>query len=105
MAVPRIYIGYNNTVTIQALDGGVAVDISGATKISVFLGSTEFDSVNNPSLFDLADLANGNVKLAYGAGMAKGVYAMRFITYDAIHPDGLVWSHETDDPQTLVRVV
>lgn len=105
MATPRIYIGYNNSVTIQALDGGVAVDISAATKISVFLGTVEFDSENNPGVFDLTDLANGNVGLTYGAGMEKGVYAVRLVTFDAIHPDGLVWTHETDDPQTLVRVV
>lgn len=101
MATGVIYIGRDNTVTLQLTDDGVAQDLSSATKFEVTINGVSVNSVDTPAAFDLSDAVNGNITLAFGGqALTEGTYNIRVVVFDATNTDGIVWVHE-DDPTTL----
>lgn len=101
MATGVIYLGRDNTLTLQLTDGGVAQDLSAATKVEVTINGLSVNSVVTPAAFDLSDAVNGNITLKFGdQAITEGTYPIRVVVFDAVNTDGIVWVHE-DDPTTL----
>ena len=93
MITETAYIGRDNTIDIQLLEDGVAVDLSGVTRMTLaFEGAVIADSNEDPGVFDW-DNGNGVVILKLGGlvGLTAGIYHTRLVVYDPINTNGIAW--------------
>ena len=104
------YLQNDNDIIIQFQKNNVAEDISAATKIAIefFTGENDrtlgaapaetFDTVADPTLFDVTDLSNGNVTFKPGPSgldpLTAATYFTRWIVFDANNTDGIIWGND-----------
>lgn len=106
MATGVIYIGRDNTLTLNLTDDNVAADLSAATKVQVTINGVTVDSAATAAAFDLSDLVNGNITLKFGdQAIPEGTYSIRVVVFDAVNTDGIVWVHEDDLTTVDLQVV
>lgn len=95
--VERVFLGRDNPVQVQFLQGADPFDSSPITRTVVSQGADNVlaDSDQSPGLLswsgDILTLKLGN------AGIAAGRYRVRVIVYTATYPDGLVILSEASD--------
>jgi len=90
----KVYTGYENQVTLELLDKGVAATgLETTTKAILIIGGQSYDSVANPTVFDLSDLASAIITLKLGGlGLTKTPDLGRLILIMPAYPTtGLVW--------------
>lgn len=96
MLTEVVYLGHDNVIELLLKADGVAVDLSGATKMTVTFGTVTISSTNQVMdliLWNKSEYAVGEVHLILGEGNIpannyKNVY---LVVYDPIYPDGIVW--------------
>ena len=103
------YTGNDNEIIVQLQTNDLASDISAATKVQLEFFSGEddrtigtapaktFNSIDNPTLFDVNDLATGKVTFKPGpAGLdplTADEYFTRWVIFSPDFPNGLIWSN------------
>jgi len=103
------YLSNDNNIGVQFLINEVPEDISEATKISIEFFSkesdrirgvdpvAEFNTTDNPTLFDLSGLIIGQVVFKPGPsdlGLNVGTYYTRWLIYDIMYADGFIWGND-----------
>lgn len=107
------YTQYENEIIIQFQENSAVKNLTGVTKFLVeFFGLPtdpinraapvmSIDSVTSPSLFDLTDIANGNVRFMPDSASLSSLtgtkYYGRFIIFSPSYPVGLVWAKTNKD--------
>ncbi len=105
MATGVIYKGRNNVPFVQLSDGKVAHDLSNMTHCEVVIDGVTYSSQAMPALFDLGQLAAGQIGLIFGSlDIVAGDYPIRVVVFDATNTTGITWIHEDDKRSLLVRV-
>ena len=103
------YTSNDNEIIVQFQTNDLASDISAATKVQLEFFSGEddrtigtapvaiFNSIADPPLFDITDLASGNVTFKPGpAGLdplTADEYFTRWVIFSPNFPNGLIWSN------------
>ena len=104
------YTGNDNEIIVQFQTNELAADISAATKVQIefFFGEDDrtigtdpvasFNSIADPTLFDVADLATGKVTFKPGpAGLdplTADEYFTRWVIFSPDFINGLVWGND-----------
>ena len=103
------YIQNDNKISVKLLVNSIAEDISGASKVSIEFFTKEsdrvmgvapikeFNSITNAALFDITDMANGNIIFKPGPSdlaLDAASYYTRWLIYSVNFPDGLVWGND-----------
>lgn len=103
------YNSNDNDISIQFFINGLPANLSGSSKVSIeFFAkesdrirgvdpAAEFNSFDNPTLFDITDLLNGKVVFKPGPSdllpLLIGSYYTRWLVYNVVYDDGLVWGN------------
>jgi hypothetical protein len=94
-----IYLGHDNSSDHLLKSNGVAVSLSGVTRMTLTLGSKLIDSDNgdaDPIRWAKAGYATGEFRLFLGAEViTPGNYQGVLIVYDGTNPNGVVWGRIT----------
>lgn len=103
----HIFTGRDNVVTLLVADNDTPVDLSSATDVQVTIDGITKSSAADPDLFDLSELVNGKIGLAFGSvtELTEAVHKIRVVTIDLGNPNGLIWVHEEQALGTSVRVI
>ena len=106
--VEYAYTANDNDIRAQFQVNNVFQDLSSATKISleIFSGKddreigtipvAEFNTVTDPSFFDMTDLVNGNIIFKPGPNdleLDADPYYARWVVYGAEFLNGIVWGN------------
>ena len=101
------YTQNDNNISVQLLINSIAEDISGASKVSIEFFTKEsdrvrgvapveeFNSIDNAALFDITDLANGNITFKPGPGdlgLDAASYFTRWLIYSINFPHRTMFS-------------
>jgi len=87
-----VYDAADNETRLQMLVNGTAVpDHSAITRAVLSFGTLDIDSDVAGALFDLAQTTYLGVQLGT-SNLRKGLHSVRVKTYDAQHPNGVVWT-------------
>lgn len=93
----------DNTEELVLLEDGEPIDATPVTRIEMDLGATTVDSRTAPDAFEWPvplpfKRPNGERTEVQGmrlnlskSGLSVGKYRGRLVTYDAGHPNGMVW--------------
>ena len=97
-----VYIGNDNTIDLQFLADGKAIDGSVITRTVLDIGGTVVDSSAVPAVFDWS-AGNGVLKMSLGnESLTAGEFEGTFTLYDAGNPAGIRWE---DDDGLIIEVV
>lgn len=104
------YTSNDNEIIVQFQRNEITEDISTATKVQIefFNGEEDrtigtapvetFNSIDNPTLFDVSDLANGNVTFKPGpsglGSMTADEYFTRWVIFSPNFTNGLIWGND-----------
>ncbi len=104
------YTSNNNEIIVQFQTNDIFEDISAATKVQIefFNGEDDrtigtapvatFNSIDDPTLFDVSDLANGNVTFKPGPSGLESLtaddYFTRWVIFSPNFPNGLIWGND-----------
>lgn len=99
MATEKIYVDHDNTVDLILKSDGVAVDLSNATKISISIGGTTFESANKATgviTWDQVGYETGEIRIDIGNetgldALAGSTYDAEITVFDASNPNGIAW--------------
>jgi len=105
-----VYTSYDNDIRVRFFINGVEANLSTATKFSIeFFAKksdrnrdiapvAEFNSIDNPTMFDITNILNGEVVFKPGPSdlspLSVETYYTRWIVFDIIFDDGLVWGND-----------
>ena len=103
------YTGNDNEIIVQFQTNDLAADISAATKVQIEFFSGEddrtigiapvatFNSINDPTLFDVTDLATGKVTFKPAPAeldpLTADEYFTRWVIFSPDFTNGLIWSN------------
>jgi hypothetical protein len=98
MITETFYRNRNNDNSLEILNNGSAMDISGLTRIQMIFGDVTYDSAYHTTVFDwTTNGASGQLDITIDpndpALPKAGTYKARLILYDATYPNGITWSH------------
>jgi len=112
------YTQNDNEIKVQFQEGGVAKDLSSVSKTEIDFFSNpkdperripavySVDSIASAALFDLTDLANGNLVFKPDTTMLANLpdsrYYCRFTIFNSSYPKGLIWARTSADLITLI---
>ena len=104
------YTSNDNEIIVQFQTNDLAADISAATKVQIEFFSGEddriigtapvasFNSIADPTMFDVTDLATGKVTFKPGpAGLnplTADEYFTRWVIFSPNFPNGLIWGND-----------
>lgn len=104
------YTSNDNEIIIQFRKNDIFEDVSAATKVQIefFNGEDDrtigtapiaiFNSIADPTLFDVTDLASGNVTFKPGptdlAALAADEYFTRWVIFSPNFTNGLIWGND-----------
>lgn len=104
------YTSNDNEIIVQFQTNDLAADISAATKVQIEFFSGEddrtigtapvatFNSIDDPTLFDVADLATGKVTFKPGpaglGSLAADEYFTRWVIFSPDFTNGLIWGND-----------
>ena len=104
------YTSNDNEIIVQFQTNNLAADISAATKVQIEFFSGEddrtigtvpaetFNSIDDPTLFDITGLATGNVTFKPGpAGLdplTADEYFTRWVIFSPNFTNGLIWGND-----------
>ncbi|MBW1709928.1 MAG: hypothetical protein JRG97_13320 [Deltaproteobacteria bacterium] len=95
MSTEIIYLGRDNSIVLVLKSGGVGVDLSGVTKITVAFGATLIESANPVSgiiTWAQEGYETGEIRLNLGdQSISQGIYNVPIVIFDVANPDGFVW--------------
>lgn len=94
-----LYAGHDNPLVLNFTLNDAPQSLINATKISVLFvePNLSYDTVNNPTIFDLSQASLGVVRVNLNATvLADGTYTLRVVVYDSINTHGIVYCHEKD---------
>jgi hypothetical protein len=95
-----VYPGYDNASELVLSVDKQPIVHTDITRVQIQLsGGAVLDSDTSPALLDLSHADRLVLRLGQ-AGLAAGRHRGRLVTYDAAHPNGLVW-----EPDIVLRVV
>lgn len=101
MKIESVYKGRDNTNDFILKADGVAVDLSGVTKMDLVFPAVTISSSNNPGVFDWSD-GSGKLILSLGGSLKNPVggnadlqtgkrFEPSLIVYDADNLSGINW--------------
>ena len=101
MNTETVYLGYDNVINIilknDTTGAPTAVDLSGATRMTLELGTDLIDSDNgdtDPIRWGKVGYATGEVRFYLGMLiLTAGDYHAPLIIYDPTYPEGLMWGY------------
>jgi len=88
-----VYIGRDNSIDLQLISDGVAVDLAGVTKMHLKAADGAFlvDSAVTPQCFDWT-AGDGTVIISLGdQDIPPLSYTCYLIVFDVVNTDGVVW--------------
>lgn len=103
------YLQNDNEIIVQLRKNNLAEDISAATKVSIeffegkddrtlgIVPTAEFNSVSDPTLFDITDLSSGNITFKPGPtdlGLDASEYFTRWVIYSPNFTNGIIWGND-----------
>jgi hypothetical protein len=104
------YTSNDNEVIVQFQTNDLAADISAATKMQIefFNGEDDravgtapvktFNSIDDPTLFDVTDLATGIIKFKPGPAdldpLTADEYFTRWVIFSPDFTNGLIWGND-----------
>ena len=104
------YTSNDNEIIVQFRTNDLAEDISAATKVQIefFNGEDDrtigavpaatFNSIDDPTLFDVTGLANGNVTFKPGpsglGSLTADEYFTRWVVFSPNFTNGLIWGND-----------
>lgn len=104
------YTTNDNEIIVQFQINDIFEDISAATKVQIEFFSGEddrtigtapaktFNSIDNPTLFDVSGLANGNVIFKPGPSgldpLTADEYFTRWVIFSPNFTNGLIWGND-----------
>ena len=104
------YTQNDNEIIVQFRKNDIYEDLSAATKVQIefFNGEDDrtigtapvktLDSVNNPTLFDMTDLVNGNVTFKPGPAdldpLTADEYFTRWVIFSPNFINGFIWGND-----------
>lgn len=96
-----VFIGHGNVITLLPYADIVTderLDMSGATKVSVCIGSVTADSDSEPDAISWEEDPDDGwvIKLQLGLlpGLEEGEATLRVVAYDGEYTNGLVLTHD-----------
>jgi hypothetical protein len=95
MQTEFVYLGHDNRIDLILKADGAAVDLSGANRMTLTLGSALIDSDNgeaDPIRWAKGGYATGEVRLFLGGeDLTATDYKAPLVVYDGSNPEGIVW--------------
>jgi hypothetical protein len=95
MQTEFVFLGHDNRIDLILKADGGAVDLSGANRMTLTLGTKLIDSDNgdtDPIRWAKAGYATGELRLFLGGeALTAGEYMVPLIVYDGSNPQGIVW--------------
>jgi len=104
------YTSNDNEIIVQFQKNDIAEDISAATKVQIefFNGEDDrevgtdpvetFNSIDDPTLFDVTDLATGKVMFKPGpsglGSLTADEYFTRWVIFSPNFTNGLIWGND-----------
>ena len=99
MITEILYKSRDNEIDLELRANGIAVDISGTSKVEIEVGDLVLNSAKYPASFDwTTNGASGQLTLDIARlneiiNLRASAYKTKVTIFDATYPNGLVWDH------------
>ncbi len=93
----KFYLAHDNTIDLRLTSDGAAVNLAGATKITLSIDDVLFESENqaaDPVRWVQSGYDTGEIRLFLkGLGLVAGTYKVPIVLYTVDDTDGIVWDY------------
>jgi len=93
----KFYLAHDNTIDLLLKSDGTAVNLAGATQITISIDDTLYSSTNqaaDPIRWVQSGYDTGEIRLfLYGLGLVAGTYKVPIVVYTVDDTNGIVWDY------------